>query len=73
MFHETEYGAEVSAVPRFAPSSLNWTDATPTLSEALADTVTVPLTVEPFDGEVIKRRSGGVPLTDWELCIRVTA
>src|SRR5262249_53476950 len=45
-FHTTEYGATVSSAPRAAPSSLNCTPATPTLSEAAADTVTeLPETV----------------------------
>ena len=39
--------------PRFTPSSMNWTPATPTLSVALADTVTLPLTVAPARGPVI--------------------
>src|SRR5207244_2936905 len=34
--HEIEYGAVVSSAPRLAPSSLNWTPATPTLSLAFA-------------------------------------
>ena len=47
VFHETEYGAVVSSLPRFAPSSLNWTPATPTSSAAVALTVIVPDTVAP--------------------------
>src|SRR3989344_2074410 len=47
-----EYGDVVSSVPRFAPSSLNWTPATPTLSVADAETATEPETVEPFAGAV---------------------
>ena len=35
----------LSAVPRLAPSSKNCTLATPTLSDALAETVTVPAIV----------------------------
>ena len=46
------YGAAVSSAPRFAPSRRNCTPATPTLSEALADTVTVPVTVAPSAGAV---------------------
>jgi len=54
-FQETEYGLVVSSAPRFAPSSLNWTPATPTLSPALAETVTaVPETVAPLAGAVIE-------------------
>src|SRR6267143_1391487 len=57
--HGTEYGAAVSSAPRAAPSSWNWTPATPTLSEALAETVIVPETapglgeVMPTVGEVV--------------------
>ena len=40
VFHITLYGAPVSSAPRLAPSSLNCTPATPTLSVALAETVT---------------------------------
>ena len=36
-----------------APLYLNWTPATPTLSEALAATVIVPETVAPEPGEVM--------------------
>jgi hypothetical protein len=43
----------MSSGPKATPSSRNWTPATPTLSEALADTVTVPVTVEPEPGEVM--------------------
>src|SRR5205823_5244128 len=47
------YGELVSSAPRLAPSSLNWTPATPTLSEADADTVIVLETVDPPVGLVI--------------------
>src|SRR6266545_4752739 len=50
---ETLYGLAVTSAPRFAPSSLNWTPTTPALSEALALTVVVPLTVAPLLGVVI--------------------
>jgi hypothetical protein len=49
----TAYGGVVTWTPRLTPSSLNWTPATPILSVALADTVTVPLTVAPARGTVI--------------------
>src|SRR5204863_371698 len=49
---ETAYGAAVSSVPSSPPSSRNWTPATPTLSEAVAVTVSVPLTVAPVAGAV---------------------
>ncbi len=45
------YGEAVSSAPRFVPSSLNWTPATPTLSVAVAFTSIVPLTVAPFAGD----------------------
>src|SRR5207248_818390 len=48
----TAYGAAVSSAPRVAPSSRNCTPATPTLSEALAETVTGPETVSPSAGAV---------------------
>ena len=51
---EALYGALVSAAPRSAPSTVNWTLVTPTLSEAVACTVTVPETVAPPGG----RRDG---------------
>src|ERR671935_2159491 len=60
VFHATEYGADVSSAPRFAPSSLNWTPATPTLSDALAETVIVPETVEPAEGDVMVTLGGEV-------------
>ena len=59
VFQEPEYGDAVSSVPRFAPSSLNCTPATPTLSVALAETVTVPDTA-PTPGEVIATAGGVV-------------
>ena len=44
-------GEVVSSAERLAPSSLNWTPATPTLSEAVAETVTVlPLSEAPEVG-----------------------
>jgi hypothetical protein len=66
VFQETEYGALVSSAPRLAPSSLNWTPATPMLSEAAAATVMVPETVDPDEGDVTLTVggvvSGGGPL-----------
>src|SRR5207237_971280 len=50
----TSYGADVSSAPRFDPSSLNCTPATPTLSDAVADTVSVDETVAPAAGELIE-------------------
>src|SRR5262245_37076249 len=60
VFQETEYGALVSSAPSATPSRKNCTPATPTLSEALADTVTVPDTVAPFAGEVMLAEGGVV-------------
>ena len=59
----------MSSVPRLLPFSRNCTPVTATLSDALAVTVTVPLSVEPVDGdeseteggEVSERRGGGEP------------
>src|SRR4029077_785871 len=46
VFHVIENGLAVSSAPRFTPSSWNWTPRTATLSDAVADTVTlVPATV----------------------------
>lgn len=56
---EMEYGLEVSSEPRLDPSSLNWTPTTPTLSEAVAETVVVdPLTVALLLGEVTETVGG---------------
>ena len=63
LFQKTWYGALVTGAPRFAPSSLNWTDATPTLSEAVAETVTEPETVALSAGAV-SETVGGV-VSDW--------
>jgi dienelactone hydrolase len=50
VFHVTEYGDARSSLPRFAPSSLNCTPTTPTLSAALAVTDSDPDTVDPPAG-----------------------
>jgi hypothetical protein len=42
------------------PSSWNWTPTTPTLSEAVARTVIVPLTVSPGFGSVTATVGGVV-------------
>jgi hypothetical protein len=42
VFHEIEYGGEVTGKPMFTPSTWNCTLATATLSAALAVTPTVP-------------------------------
>src|SRR5205809_3067097 len=60
VFHEREYGTVVSSAPRLTPSSLNCTPTTPTLSVALAETVTVPATVEPAAGAVMDTVGGMV-------------
>ena len=47
--------------PVLEPSNLNWTPATPTLSVALAETVTEePEAVAPLDGAVIATVGGVV-------------
>jgi hypothetical protein len=51
VFQEIENGALVSAAPRFTPSSWNCTLVTATLSAAVAETLTVLLTVAPLAGE----------------------
>src|SRR5262249_58188823 len=59
--HVIVYGLELSPGPRFAPSRMNWTPATPMLSVAAADTVTAePETVAPFAGAVIDTEGGVV-------------
>src|SRR5213594_2249901 len=63
VFHERAYGAVVISAPRLAPSSLNWTPTTPTLSVALAETVSVPDTVAPPAGAVIETAGGVVSFT----------
>jgi len=50
VFHDVEYGEAVASVPRFRPSSLNCTPDTATLSEAMAEMVTVPEIVAPSAG-----------------------
>src|SRR5207249_12045466 len=59
VFQEIEYGAVVSSAPKLAPSILNCTPATPTLSAALAVIVTVAGTVWPFAGELMLTVGGG--------------
>jgi hypothetical protein len=58
VFNDCEYGAALTAAPRFVPSTWNCTLATPTLSLAFAETVTVPVTVAPLAGEVIDTVGG---------------
>jgi len=53
VFQDTIYGEDASSLPRLAPSSLNCTPTTPTLSEAVAVTLTVPEIVAPPAGAVI--------------------
>jgi hypothetical protein len=60
VFHETEYGAVMSRLPRLAPSNWNCTLATPTLLAAVAVTVRVPETLAPLAGEVIDTVGGAV-------------
>ena len=56
------YGAAVTSAPNAAPSSRNCTPTTPTLSLAVADTVTAPATVAPFAGAVMETTGGVVSL-----------
>ena len=78
----SEYGGVVFSVPRFAPSNLNCTPTTPTLSEALAETVTVPETVAPFCGaamETVGRMTStpacvvALTITDFALVLPATS
>ena len=59
VFQEIEYGEAVS-VAILVPSTMNWTLWTATLSEAEAETVTVPDAVEPALGDVIETVGGVV-------------
>jgi hypothetical protein len=72
VFQEIEYGEAASSAPELAPSSWNCTFATPTLSVALALTVTVPETVAPFVGPVMETVGGVVSGVGLEL-LTVTA
>src|SRR5215472_1436651 len=56
----TWYGALVTGAPRFAPSSRNCTDVTPTLLLALACTLTLADTVAPATGAVTETTGGTV-------------
>lgn len=60
VLQEPEYGDEVSSEPMRAFPSLNWTPETPTLSEAVAERVTVPESVELFAGDVREMVGGRV-------------
>ena len=71
VFHERVYGAVVSSAPRLAPSSLNWTPATPTLSVALAETMIVPDTVAPEAGAVMETTGGVRSATDPTSVVKV--
>jgi hypothetical protein len=52
VLYDVEYGAAVTSAPRFAPSSVNCTPTTPTLSDADAATVIVFDTLAPSEGAV---------------------
>ena len=52
VFHATVNGAAVSSAPSALPSRRNCTPATPTPSDASAETVAVPLSVAPAEGAV---------------------
>src|SRR5207249_3606194 len=58
--------------PRFTPSTLNCTPRTPTLSVALAETVTVPVTESPATGAVMET-AGGVVSGTGLLTVTLTA
>ena len=58
--------------PRLAPSILNCTPATPTLSDALAEIVTDPDTVAPAPGEAIETVGAVVSLLVELLTVTVT-
>src|SRR5438128_2573398 len=60
VWQETGWGERVSSAPAAAPSSMNWTPATPTLSEARALTVMVAETGEPDEGDVMLTVGGVV-------------
>src|SRR5260370_41422465 len=50
----------MTSPPRLAPSSLNWTPATPAASVAPADTVMMPATIAPEAGAVMETAGEGV-------------
>ncbi len=56
--HVTCHGAVVASAPRFVPSNWNCTPITPTLSAALAVTITDPATVAPEVGNVMATVGG---------------
>ena len=61
VFQEVLYvgPAPVTGAPKLAPSRLNWTPVTPTLSVAVAVTGMVPpFTYDPFPGAVIETTGG---------------
>src|SRR4029450_10884545 len=62
VFHGTEYGAVVSSAPTLAPSTLNCTPVTPTLSVAVAEMAVVPAIVAPGAGDVTATAGGVVSL-----------
>ena len=59
----------MSSAPRFAPSNLNWTPATPTLSEAVAFKIMVPATVWLLRGEIMETIGGVVSTPTLKLII----
>src|SRR5260221_8091510 len=58
VFHDTAYGPVMSSAPRLAPSSLNCTPTRPTLSEAVALTLTVPARIAPATGALMLTLGG---------------
>src|SRR5438552_979993 len=63
VFQRIEYGGGVTVAPSSTPSTLNCTRVMPTLSDAVAATVTVPATVAPAAGALIATDGGGVSAT----------
>ena len=55
----------MSSAPRLAPSRVNWTPATPTLSEALALTGVVPETLAPAAGALTATLGGLLSAGGW--------
>src|SRR3954451_20808188 len=54
------YGGVARSAPSVVPSSWNWTPTTPTLSDAVADTVIAPVTVAWSAGAVTETTGAAV-------------
>ena len=69
-----EYGEDVDSCPNEAPSRTNWTPATVLLSVAFAVTSIVPVTEEPFGGEVIATVGGSRSnVTGWFVSVKIVS